>query len=379
MKQRVVFGFGAIRRLPRLLDRLSARRVFLVTGRESYERSGAAGALRAALAGREVVYRFCDFTENPKLEDAVRGIAVFRSEPCDALIAAGGGSAIDMAKLVNALAPHDGDPLDVVLGRATVPQSRVPLVAIPTTAGSGTEATQFAVVYVDHAKYSVSAPALRPGTAIIDPGLTCSLSPRLTAVTGMDAFSQGVESYWSVHSTPASKRCAARAISLVLRHLPEAVHAPTRQARRGMSKAAHLAGCAIDITRTTGAHAMSYPLTSYFGIPHGQAVCLTLGQWLLFNSRVTDEDVADVRGTDYVRQTISELVDMMGCADATACCNRIEDLTRTVGLATRLGALGVTRDEAMRIVVPNVNVERVANNPRVLTTPGLRQLVEAVC
>lgn len=379
MKQRVVFGFGATLRLPRVLDRLSARRIFLVTGRDSYERSGAAGALRAALAGREVVYRFCEFTENPKLEDAVRGVAAFRSEGCDALIAAGGGSAIDMAKLVNALAPHDGDPLDVVLGRATVPQPRVPLVAVPTTAGSGTEATQFAVVYVDHAKYSVSAPSLRPGTAIIDPALTCSLSPRLTAVTGMDAFSQGVESYWSVHSTQASKRCAARALSLVLRHLPEAVHAPTRGARRAMSKAAHLAGCAIDITRTTGAHAMSYPLTSYFGIPHGQAVCLTLGQWLLFNSRVTDQDVADARGTDYVRETISELVDMMGCADAIACCDRIEDLTRTVGLATRLGALGITREEAMRVVVPNVNVERVANNPRVLTTDDLRQLIEGVC
>jgi alcohol dehydrogenase class IV len=220
---------------------------------------------------------------------------------------------------------------------------------------------------------------LRPGTAIIDPALTCSLSPRLTAVTGMDAFSQAVESYWSVHSTRESKRCASRAISLVLQYLPEAVHAPTRQARRAMSKAAHLAGRAIDITRTTGAHAMSYPLTSYFGISHGHAVCLSLGQWLLFNSQVSDEDVTDARGAPYVQQTIAELAAMMGCADAEECCKRIEDLMRTVGLATRLGSLGVSLEDAMRIVVPNVNVERVANNPRALTTAGLRQIVEAVC
>jgi alcohol dehydrogenase class IV len=249
---------------------------------------------------------------------------------------------------------------------------------VPTTAGSGSEATHFAVVYVNRSKFSLAAASLLPRLAIVDPALTFSLSPATTAVTGMDAFSQAVESYWSVHSTAASKAWASRAIALALEHLPAAVHAPTPQARRAMSKAAHLAGRAIDITRTTGAHAVSYALTSYFGIPHGHAVSLTLGQWLLYNSGVSDADVTDPRGAAYVRETVGELVRMIGCTTAAEGCRRIEQLARTVGLETRLRALGVSAADIDKVIVPNVNVERVVNNPRALDAASLRHLVEAV-
>ena len=379
MKPCVIFGAGAVSRLPRLLGRLGARRVLLVTGRSSFDRCGAADALSPALHGRDVTARFCEFSENPKIEDVLRGIEVFRAAPPDAVVAVGGGSALDMAKLVNVLSQQDADPIEIVLGLAPIRKPGRPLIAVPTTSGSGSEATHFAVVYVDRAKYSVAAPALRPDGAVVDPALTASLSPALTAVTGMDAFSQAVESFWSVNSTAESKGLARRAIVLVLQHLPAAVHAPTPAARRGMSKAAHLAGRAIDVTKTTGAHAMSYPLTSYFGVPHGHAVAITLGRWLLYNSQTTDEDVVDPRGAQYVRATIAELVRMIGCPDPHSASSRIEDLAASVGLVTRLGALGITAAEALEIIVPNVNVERIVNNPRAMDTAGLRRLVEAVC
>lgn len=378
MTVNVAFGFGAIRRLSRLLDRIPSRRVLLVTGRTSFERSGAAAAVEPLLRGRDVC-RFCEFSENPKIEDVVRGLEAFRSAVPDLVVAVGGGTALDMAKLVNAISHQEGEPIEVATGRSPIRHPGVPLVAVPTTAGSGSEATHFAVVYVDRSKYSVASPTLLPHLAIVDPALTFSLSPATTAVTGMDAFSQAMESYWSVHSTAASKTWAARAISLVLEYLPLAVHAPTPGARRAMCKAAHLAGRAINITRTTGAHAVSYPLTSYFGIPHGHAVSLTLGQWLLYNSGVSDADVTDPRGAAYVRQTVAELIRMMSCANAAEACHRIEQLARTVGLETRLGALGVSRADIDEVIVPNVNVERVVNNPRALNAASLRHLVEAVC
>jgi alcohol dehydrogenase len=379
MKQCVLFGSGAVSRLPRLLDRLGARRLFLVTGRSSFERCGAAGALAVALRGREVTGRFCEFSENPKFEDVLRGIELFRAAPPDAVVAVGGGSPLDMAKLVKGLAGQDADPMAVVLGRAPVARPGCPLVAVPTTSGSGSEATHFAVVYVDRAKYSVASAGLRPDAAVVDPALTASLSPALTAVTGMDAFSQAVESFWSVNSTAESKALARRAIVLILQHLPAAVHTPTMGARRGMSKAAHLAGRAIDVTKTTGAHAMSYPLTSYFGVPHGHAVAITLGQWLVYNSQTTDEDVVDSRGAQYVRAAIAELVSLMGCADAPAASRRIEALVASVGLETRLGALGITAAKALEVVVPNVNAERIVNNPRAISTAGLSRLLQAAC
>ncbi len=378
MTQSVVFGSGAIRRLPRTLDGLGTHRVFLVTGRASFERSGAADALGPGLV-RRVAGRFSDFSENPKLEDVVRGVDALRAASADVVVAVGGGSALDMAKLINGIAHQAVPALDIVQGRQTIRHRGLPLVAVPTTAGSGSEATHFAVVYVGHSKYSVASPLLLPIAVILDPELTFSLSPTLTAITGMDAFAQAVESYWSVHSTDASKAWARCAIALVLRYLPEAVHRPSTTARRGMCKAAHFAGRAIDVTRTTGPHAMSYPLTSYFGLPHGHAVGLTLGRWLLFNSHVTATDVADPRGVSYVRETIDEIVRMLGCLDAEQCCGRIEEFARDLGLQTRLGSLGVSQAEAVDVVVPNVNVERLSNNPRTLSRDSLRQLVEAVC
>jgi alcohol dehydrogenase class IV len=176
----------------------------------------------------------------------------------------------------------------------------------------------------------------------VDPALTFSLSPRLTAITGLDAFAQAVESYWSVHSTAASRAYARRAIQLVLGSLSGAVHAPTPATRRAMSKAAHLAGRAINLTKTTAAHALSYPLTSYFGIPHGHAVALTLGQLLLYNSGVAADDVNDARGAAFVRRTIDELVALRGARTPEDACRRVEALTQDVGLPTRLSELGCT-------------------------------------
>jgi len=376
VNQAVVFGFGATRRLRRVLDGWQARRIFLVTGGQSFASSGADRAIAHGLDGR-AVQRFCGFAENPKLEDVERGRAALRRSGTDAVVAVGGGSVIDVAKLVNALAadPRDGNAV-VTSGKAA---AGVPLVAIPTTAGSGSEATQFAVVYVGHAKYSVGSAAMRPSSALVDPGLASSMPSRLTAVTGMDALSQAIESFWCVNSTDASKQCARRAIRLVLDHLEAAVTAPTAQARRAMSKAAYLAGCAINITRTTGAHALSYPMTSHFGVPHGHAVALTLGEFFVYNSGVTDGDVSDPRGTGYVRQTMDELATLLACGSADECRQRIRQLMQAIHLPTRLSEIGISRTDALDIVAGEVNAERMANNPRRMTPDSIRELIGAVC
>jgi alcohol dehydrogenase class IV len=248
MHQRVIFGRGAVHRVPRLIAALGARRLLLVTGQGSFDACGASRALTWQPGTGESVARFSEFSENPRLEDVELGMRIFREQAPDAVVAVGGGSVLDMAKLVNGLASQPGSPRDVVLGGAPVARRGVPLVAVPTTAGSGSEATHFAVVYVGRSKYSVAGPGLLPDVAVVDPALTASASPQLTAATGMDALAQAIESYWSIHSTEQSKTCARRANDLVLRCLPDAVHTGSSSARRGMSKAAHLAGRAINIT-----------------------------------------------------------------------------------------------------------------------------------
>jgi len=376
VKQTVVFGFGAVQRLGRVLDDWQARRVFLVTGGDSFTSSGAARALESSLRGR-AVERFCGFTENPKLEDVERGRATLTRSSGDAVVAVGGGSVLDVAKLVNALAGDPRDGRDVVASGTARPG--LPLVAIPTTSGSGSEATQFAVVYVGHSKYSVGGPAMRPPVALVDPGLAASMPAHLTAVTGMDAFAQAVESYWCVNSTEDSQRCARRAITLVLDHLETAVNAPTRRARRAMSKAAYLAGSAINVTKTTGPHALSYPMTSHFGVPHGHAVALTLGEFFVYNSNVTGEDVSDRRGAAHVRKAMDQLATLLQCSSADECRLRVRRLMQAIGLQTRLSELGVSRAEAIDTVAGEVNTERMANNPRQMTPASIRELIGAVC
>lgn len=378
MRQTVFFGFGATQRLPRVLEQMQAKRVFLVTGEASFASSGADQALSHLLSAG-CVFRYSGFTENPKLQDVITGIAALRADRFDVVMAVGGGTVMDVAKLVNLLAHQQHQTRNAADLSTPVHGRGLPFIAMPTTSGSGSEATHFAVVYVGRVKHSVASTGMVPDVAIVDPALTRSLPARVTAVTGMDALAQAVESFWSIHSTDESKGYARRAIQLAWDHLPAAVIAPSDRARRAMSKAAFLAGRAINITKTTGAHALSYPLTSHFGIPHGHAVCLTLGEFMVFNAQVNDNDVADARGAGYVRATVAELIRMMGGRDADDCRIRIRELMRAVGLQTDLAALGVSRHEAMNVVVGNVNTERLVNNPRALTHAHLEQLVSAVC
>jgi alcohol dehydrogenase class IV len=351
MTQALCFGVGAVSRLSRILDRLRASRVFLVTGGESYAASGAADAIDGQLRQR-TVSRFSGFAENPQVSEVEVGIRAITAAPFDVVVAVGGGSVMDMGKLVNALARQGEAPADFVQA------GRTPF---------------------EHVKYSLSSPGMLPDAAIVDPTLTYSLPRSVTAASGLDALAQAIESYWCIHSTEQSKSWARRAIRLVLDHLTTAVNSPTAAARRAMSKAAHFAGRAINVTRTTGAHALSYPLTSYFGIPHGHAVALTLGEFFVWNSGVADADVTDARGARYVRAAMRELAEIMGCTDAAACRTCIRELMRVIGLETNLGALGISQPQALDVVVRNVNVERLVNNPRALTGDQLERLVAAIC
>ena len=377
MKQSVSFGFGALAKLQGVLAQLQAKRAFLVTGNASYTASGLAAALHEALPA-DAIFRFSEFSENPKVDDVAAGVAALRADRFDVVVAAGGGSAIDMAKLVNLFAHQRVEPRQLLDG-AALEHRGLPLVAIPTTAGSGSEATHFGVLYVDGIKHSIASPAMLPAFAIVDPTLTRSLPPRLTAITGMDALAQAIESYWCVHSTGESKSYARRAIALVLDHLATAVRRPSDVDRRGMSKAAHLAGRAINLSRTTGPHALSYALTAHYGIRHGHAVALTLGEFFVFNRGVSERDVTDARGAGYVRGTIDDLAAQMGCRDAAECRARLHELMHAIGLPTRLGELGISAHEAVDLVAGNVNVERLRNNPRAMTAEQLHELVAGVC
>ena len=371
-------GEGSALNLEAILKKGKPQKILLVVGQNAYEKSGAKALFSPILKNFEVAV-FSEFEENPKIEDIKKGIDVFRSFSPDMVLAVGGGSALDMAKSVNALAVQEGDPLDFVLKKKELKNSGKPLVAVPTTAGTGAEATHFAVAYIDKTKYSLAHPFLLPTYSIVDPQFTFSLPSRITASTGMDALAQAMESYWSNKSTDESKGYAREALLFIIPNLNIAVNNPTKEARLAMSKGAHLAGKAINISQTTASHAISYPITSFFGVAHGHAVGLTIPSMLLFNSEVDEATVQDQRGLDYVKKTMTEIFDLLNVKNGTEAKKMIEDLMVSIHLETGLQELGIKTEQDRELIIKNgFNPERVKNNPRVLTEQNLRIMLNEI-
>lgn len=368
-------GKGSIRHLAEILEQEKPKTILLVTSKEAYEKSRAQ-AMFASLLERFQVFTFSEFRENPKIEDIQKGIELFRRVFPDLVLAVGGGSALDVAKSVNVLANQSGEALEYVFKEKEIMRQGQPLVAIPTTAGTGAEATHFAVTYVQGTKHSLSHPFVLPTYSIVDPQLTYSLPSSITAATGMDALCQAIESYWSNKSTEESKRYARDAISCILPNIASAVNNPSPEAREAMSRGAHLSGKAINISQTTACHAISYHITSFFGVPHGHAVALTISSMVLFNSEVDTATVQDARGVEYVKKTMKEVFDFFFVKSGTETKKALEDLMISIHLKTRLSDLGIqTEQDRERIVKNGFHPERVKNNPRILTEQDLRALV----
>ncbi|HBO42444.1 MAG TPA: alcohol dehydrogenase [Planctomycetaceae bacterium] len=371
----VLFGEGRIASTGELLDRLDARSVVLVADPAAYEQSGASRVLEPILADRDVRL-FTEFSPNPKDTEIAAGAALLVRRPPDVLLAVGGGSALDTAKLLSVCATQKRDPREVILGTAAIDRPGLRVIAVPTTAGTGAEATHFAVVYVDGVKCSPAHPSLLPAAAIVDPKLTWSMPPPLTASSGLDALCQAVESFWAVGATAESQEYAREALRLALEHLEPAVNHPSPASRAGMAWAAHLAGRAINISKTTASHAISYALTSKYGLPHGMAVAVTLGPLLVLNSQVGEHDCVDPRGATHVRAALDELLRLFDCRTPSEARERITRLLQAVGCPTSPSEGGVRSAEERQEITSSVNVERLGNNPRRLNTQMIESLLE---
>lgn len=378
MPQTGFIGFDSLKNLSKLLVKHKPAKIFLVSGKSSYEKSGAEKKINGILDGFRFI-RFNGFEENPKLPDITRGIKAFKGNDCDFVIAVGGGSVIDVAKSINLLSANDGKAEDYIKNKKKIKNKGKTLIAIPTTAGTGSEATKFAVVYIGKTKYSLEHEFCIPDYSIVDPNLTLSLPKTVTACSGMDALCQGIESYWSVNSTKESREYAKEAIKLVVNNLVGAVNKPSRKTRESMAIAANLAGKAINISKTTACHSVSYPITSYFDVPHGHAVALTLAPMLVYNSNVTSKDVLDKRGFQYVKKTIKSVSRLTGAGSVKDAALKIKSLMKKIGLSTSLSGLGIKTKKDISIIIKNgFNPSRIKNNPRILTENALRKILEEI-
>lgn len=372
-------GYNSINNLSKVLKDNFFKKIFLITGKDSFEKTIIKEVMFKILEIYDFI-QFNDFSPNPKIKDIKRGLNLFKKDYFDIIISIGGGSVLDMGKCISILATNDGSLEDYVFKKKKIKNKGIPLIRIPTTAGSGSEATHFAVVYIEKKKFSLLSPDyLQPEYVIVDPQFTYNLPSTLTAISGMDALTQAIESFWNINSTFESKNYSKKAIELILDNILRAVKNPDKDSRYNMALASNLSGKAINITKTTACHAISYPITSYFNIPHGHAVALTLPSMIIFNSNVNMKDINDPRGVKFVKKTMEELISIIGVTNFDEAKGKLQNLMKNIGLEIKLGNLGIKSQADIELIIKNgFNPDRVKNNPRKLTETQLRKILEDI-
>lgn len=348
----IVFGVGEINTLPERLQ--TAKKPLVVTnafflGSEDIKRI--IGELHAEV--------FTDVSENPDVSEVNRCSRLIRENGCGALVAIGGGSVIDLAKAASVRAEDIRTYHETGVDVPT--EHTLPLIAVPTTAGTGSEVTNVSVLTDREIgkKCPIVSDAFFPRLAVIDPALTVSMPPRVTASTGIDVLCHAIEGYWSKGHRPICDELAVAAANKVFRWLKTAYeHPDDLEARENMAEASLLAGLAFSLPKTTSSHACSFPLTSIYGIPHGEACGLTLDHFARVNS-------ADKRTAD--------LAQRLGFDSVEALADNIYSLKKQLGLRTGLADLALT-DEQITELAEKSRHPNLRNNPIEITDDMLYEL-----
>jgi alcohol dehydrogenase len=370
------FGAGAAARLPGIVRGAGRDTVVLVT-----DAALAATPVVAAVAGELdaagiAVTAFSGVHPNPTTGDLADGAAAVAAAAADpgriALVAVGGGSPIDAAKgiALAAVNPQRGRDLDY---RGEFARPALPVVAVPTTAGTGAETNAFGVVTDPAArrKFYVGHASSLPVAAVLDPRLTVGLPPSATAATGLDALTHALESYLSVRANPWSDGIALQVIRMIAPHLPRAyADGHDLEARSQMLLAAHMAGIGMAATGLGLCHAIGHALGGRFDVAHGVALTMVLPQVLRFNAAVREQRLAEVAAA-------------LGAGDAarsdgwnaSAAIDAIETLAGRVGMTGRLAGLGLSGADLDRVVADTLDDEVLANAPRQPTADDIRALL----
>lgn len=321
-----------------------------------------------SLDGAAVEYvLFVDVEVDPPIQVVQQAIEFSRNNNIDGVIGVGGGSSMDTAKLIAALT-YSKQSIQQVTGIDKLLQERLPLIQVPTTAGTGSEVTPISIVTTeDSTKIGILSTTLLPDIAILDPNLTLKLPASITAATGVDAMVHAIEAYTSViKKNQYSDMLAREAVKLLAEHLPTAVHnGSDTHARSNVMLGATMAGQAFANAPVAAVHALAYPLGGHFHIPHGLSNALVLPHVLKFNLPNTFclyAELADIA----VGEESLKLKDSYQKAEALII--YVEHLVKDLGLPTRLSELGIKEQDLPLLAKEALQQKRLlVNNPRKLT------------
>ena len=355
--QQIING---IDKLSGILQEVGCRKLFLVID-SSYPFLNIKDEVEALPVVEKV--KFSDFTPNPLYEQVCNGIELLKVSNCDTILAVGGGSAIDVAKCIKlAVLAKEGNAAIIpplVSQRLPIDGTKIPFIAIPTTAGTGSESTHNAVMYYEGAKQTVTNDGVLPDYAILEPSVLKTLPLYQKKCTMMDALCQGIESWWSVNSTEESYEYSRKTVELIMANWRKSIFENDDEAAAQIMLAANNGGKAINITATTAAHAMSYKITSLYKLPHGHAVAVCLPQIWKYMIGHFDRCI-DKRGMDYLERIFKEISSAMGCNNPMDAIALFEGMMKDMELTNPVSN---NRDEDLKVLSTSVNPVRLKNNP----------------
>ncbi len=355
------FGNGRIAELVKEINALGGSKGILITS-PSFEKSG---LIQKIVSDSQPLIKavYSNVNPNPDITECEGCIALIREHQCDFVVALGGGSVLDCAKAAALMATADL-PVSAYMDNASLlPAKGLPLIAVPTTAGTGSEISSVSVLsdHIKKVKKPLATPAFFPTLAIIDPELTLTVPPHITACTGMDVLCHALEAFWSRQHQPICDSFAINAIRLVMQNLKTVYDEPNNlPARERMAEASLLAGLAFTVPRTNCSHACSYPLTNDLGIPHGEACAITIDYFMRINAQADDGRLRMLAG-------------MLGYGSASELADAITQLKKDIGIMPDLKTFNLT-DGQIEGLVQNSQNPILKLNPVEITPAMLREM-----
>lgn len=366
---KLIFGNGKRHNIADYIEEIGGARGVLVCGK-SFTKNGVADALLESAQGK-IKAVFCDVRPNPTTDNVDECVRLMREINADFAVALGGGSPMDCCKAACAIAKGDGFIREYHSGGRPVSASEaIPMIALPTTSGTASEVTNISVLTdtEKNLKNPMNDPAMYPKIAVVDPELTLSVPPQVTASTGLDVLSHAVESYWSTLNQPICSACSVYAAKLVFKWLEKAYNEPNDlEAREKMAQASIVAGVAFSHPRTTGSHACSFPLTNIYGVPHGEACAFTLDYFIKFNA-----DNADGDGR------LAALARECGFESPYAMADEITAMKKRMGMKTRLSEIGCVTDGQIGELAEKSMSMLMTRNPITLTKKDIKEMYLAL-
>lgn len=369
--QKIING---IANLPTILKEIGRKKLFIVMD-SSYPFLNIKDEIEI-LPVKKV--KFSDFTPNPLYEQVCNGIDLFQITQCDCILAVGGGSAIDVAKCIKlAVLAEEGKAAIIpplVSQRLPIDGTLIPFIAIPTTAGTGSESTHNAVMYYEGAKQTVTNDGVLPDYAILEPSVLKTLPLYQKKCTMMDALCQGIESWWSVNSTEESYEYSHKTIELIMANWRKYIYENNDDAAAQIMLAANYGGRAINITQTTAAHAMSYKITSLYKLPHGHAVAVCLPEIWEYMIHHMDRCL-DRRGQDYLNSIFNDITQTMGANIPLEAITIFRNMMKEMEMACPVSE-HVPSD--ILLLTSSVNPIRLRNNPVELDEETIQNLYKRI-